>query len=294
MRNWLKGNVVVLTGASSGIGRQLCKLLILRYGAKVVGVGRNEEKMRSLETELGDYKQNFSYSLFDVSDEKAWQAFADDLKTKSLSPVLLINNAGAFPTFQRALNVATETTEYIMRVNYFSAVYGVNAVAPIMSGVDKKKPYIVNICSSASLCSVAGTGAYTASKGALKGYTETLALDEKSRLHVGLVCPGVTGTELFSNDENTKNSALEKIATSPEKTSRRSGLGREINELYCKNYARKRTLSYSLGNEKIPLKSIYQRFYRQKIKESAHGNDMHPKSLSNFWGAYYRRGYVFI
>lgn len=221
MRNWLKGNVVVLTGASSGIGRQLCKLLILRYGAKVVGVGRNEEKMRSLETELGDYKQNFSYSLFDVSDEKAWQAFADDLKTKSLSPVLLINNAGAFPTFQRALNVATETTEYIMRVNYFSAVYGVNAVAPIMSGVDKKKPYIVNICSSASLCSVAGTGAYTASKGALKGYTETLALDEKSRLHVGLLCPGVTGTELFSNDENTKNSALEKIATSPEKMAKK-------------------------------------------------------------------------
>lgn len=221
MRNWLKGNVVVLTGASSGIGRQLCKLLILRYGAKVVGVGRNEEKMRSLETELGDYKQNFSYSLFDVSDEKAWQAFADDLKTKSLSPVLLINNAGAFPTFQRALNVATETTEYIMRVNYFSAVYGVNAVAPIMSGVDKKKPYIVNICSSASLCSVAGTGAYTASKGALKGYTETLALDEKSRLHVGLVCPGVTGTELFSNDENTKNSALEKIATSPKKMAKK-------------------------------------------------------------------------
>ncbi len=221
MRNWLKDNTVVLTGASSGIGRQLCKILILRYGAKVVGVGRNEEKMRSLEMELGYYKQNFSYSLFDVSDEKAWRAFVEDLKRKSLSPVLLINNAGAFPTFQRALNVATETTEDIMRVNYFSAVYGVNAVAPIMSGVNKKKPYIVNICSSASLCSVVGTGAYTASKGALKGYTETLALDEKSRLHVGMVCPGVTGTELFSKDENTKNSLLDKIATSPEKMAKK-------------------------------------------------------------------------
>ena len=221
MRNWLKNAVVVLTGASSGIGRQLCKILIARYGARVVGVGRNEEKMRSLQAELGDYKQNFSYSLFDVSDETAWRNFATELQEKGISPSVLINNAGAFPTFSRTLKTPIITTEEIMRTNFFSVVYSVNAIAPIMTPSDNKKPYILNVCSSASLCTVVGTSAYTASKCAMKGYTESLALDENARLRVGIIYPGMTKTDLFRKDENTNNSILDKVATSPKKMARK-------------------------------------------------------------------------
>jgi NAD(P)-dependent dehydrogenase (short-subunit alcohol dehydrogenase family) len=54
MKNWLQDKYVILTGASSGIGRELCKILIEKYHAKVSGVGRREEKMLSLLRELGD------------------------------------------------------------------------------------------------------------------------------------------------------------------------------------------------------------------------------------------------
>ncbi len=221
MRNWLKENTVVLTGASSGIGRQLCKILIMRYGATVIGVGRSEEKMRSLKAELKEHASRFSYRLFDVSDEQEWKSFASDLLAQNVAPVLLINNAGAFPTFARALSTPTQTTETILRNNFLSAVYAVKAIVPIMTGVAKKRPYIVNICSSASLCTIAGTSVYTASKCAMKGYTEALALDERERLRVGIIYPGTTKTDLFRKDENTQNSALDKIAVSPEKMAKK-------------------------------------------------------------------------
>ncbi|MBQ8686000.1 MAG: SDR family NAD(P)-dependent oxidoreductase [Clostridia bacterium] len=221
MRNWLQGNFVVLTGASGGIGRELCKLLVLRYGARVIGVGRNEEKMLSLQAELGVHAAAFSYRLFDVSDQGAWAAFKAYLHEQKIAPVLLINNAGAFPTFAKALDTDAETTERILKNNYLSAVYGVTALAPLLKGVGKKTPSVVNICSSAALCTVSGTAAYSASKAAMKGYTEALAMEEKDRLRVGIVYPGTTKTDLFRADEQTKDSALDIIATSAEKMAKK-------------------------------------------------------------------------
>lgn len=221
MKNWLKDKYIVLSGASGGIGRQLCKLLILKYQAKVVGIGRNEEKMRSLKAELGDRADNFTYRLFDVSEEQNWYAFKNWLTENQIAPSLLINNAGAFPTFSKVLDTPSDITDRIMRVNYFSAVYAVNALRPVLAGAEKIKPAIVNISSCAALCTVAGTGVYSASKAALKSYTEALAMEEKGRLYVGLICPGTTATELFDGDENTKDSALGYIAMPAEKMAKK-------------------------------------------------------------------------
>lgn len=212
MRNWLKNQHVILSGASGGIGRELCKILIVRYGANVIGIGRNEEKMRSLQAELGENASRFSYFLFDVSSREAWLHFKAQLLSQNISPRLLINNAGAFPTFEKTLQTEVKTFERIMQTNYFSIVYAVDALAPILSGEGKDKPAIVNIASSAALCTVCGTSAYSASKAAVKSYTEALAMEEKRRKYIGLICPGTTATELFAADENTKNSALDLIA----------------------------------------------------------------------------------
>ena len=209
MTNWLKDKYVVLSGASGGIGRELCKIFVQKYGAKVIGIGRNEEKMRSLQAELGE---NFSYSLFDVSVQNNWSNFAQWLCEREISPCLLVNNAGAFPTFARSMESGATTAERIIQNNYLSAVYAIDSLAPYIKGEGKHKPAIVNVASSAALCTVAGTGAYSASKSALKSYTEALQLEEKGRFYIGLIAPGTTATELFREDENTKNSALDKIA----------------------------------------------------------------------------------
>ena len=217
MRNWIKDKWIILTGASSGIGRELCKLLICRYGAKVVGIGRNEEKMQSLISALGENAKYFTYRLFDVSEIIAWGEFKEWLFAQNIVPVLLINNAGMFPRFAKTLDTDATIAEHIIRTNYLSIVNSVTTIAPILKGEGKDKPAIVNVASSAALCAVAGTAVYSASKGAVKGYTEALLLEEKGKKYVGIVYPGTTATDLFAGDENTKNSALDKIAMPAEK-----------------------------------------------------------------------------
>ena len=119
MRNWLHNETVILTGASSGIGRELCKILILQYGAKVIGIGRNEQKMQTLVAELGESAGAFTYRLFDVGEREAWKRFASDLQAQNVAPILLINNAGAFPAFQTALDSSVETLNRIMNTNFY-------------------------------------------------------------------------------------------------------------------------------------------------------------------------------
>jgi len=213
MKQNLQDKIVVLTGASSGIGREMTKIFVQKYGAKVVGIGRNTQKLQSLQEELGE---KFSYRAFDVSERNEWLAFAENLRLEKITPTLLINNAGVFPTFSRVEDTDAETLEKVLKTNFLSAVYGVDALKELIA----KEGGIVNICSSAALCTVVGTSSYSASKAAMKAYTEALMLEEKDR-YVGLIFPGTTATELFRNDEKTKNSALQIIAMSPKKMAKK-------------------------------------------------------------------------
>ncbi len=213
MKNWLREQWVVLTGASSGIGRELTKILISKYHAKVLGIGRNEEKMRSLKEEFGE---RFDYLLFDVSQKENWAEFARSLRESSRRPILLINNAGIFPPLQRTETLTEETLIHTLQTNFLSSFYAIESLSPLL---EKKKSGIVNICSSAALCPVVGSAAYSASKGALKAYTEALQL-EKQR-YVGLFFPGATATNLFRSDEKVQGSAMNKIASSPVRMARK-------------------------------------------------------------------------
>ncbi len=211
--NYLQNKRVLLTGASSGIGKEMSKLLIQKYGASVIGIGRNEDKLRALQEELGE---KFSYQVMDVSVKENWGNLAQKLKTEGAGIDLLINNAGIFPQFERVENMTSEQIQAVMNVNFYASVYAVEALLSVLG----RKGGIVNICSSGALCTVVGTSAYSASKSAMKGYTEALALEERER-YVGLIFPGTTATELFRNDENTKNSALDLVAMPAQKMAKK-------------------------------------------------------------------------
>ena len=215
MRNWLKNKWIVLSGASSGIGRELAKRLIVKYGAYVYGIGRSEEKMLSLKAELGENADRFSYALFDVGQKTAWQGFVESLRAQNIRPVLTVNNAGAFPSFGRFEDLGSETVEKILQTNFLSAVYSAETMLPYAQGG------MVNICSSSALCPVVGTVAYSASKSALKGFTEALALEYRGRAYIGIFYPGTTATELFRGDKQTDNSVLQKVAMSPKKMAKK-------------------------------------------------------------------------
>ena len=212
MKNWLYNQTVILSGASGGIGKELAKLLITKYSANVIGIGRSEEKMIALQNELGEFSHAFSYRLFDVAKKECWQSFAKELDEKKIRPTLLINNAGIFPALQKACFSPSTLAEKVLQTNYLSAVYAVEALSPLLVGNGKYLPAIVNVSSSAALCTVVGAGFYAASKSALKGYTEALQLEEKGKKYVGIVYPGTTATDLFRDDTNVQNSAMGMIA----------------------------------------------------------------------------------
>lgn len=207
MKNsWLYGKTVVLSGASSGIGREMTKILIKTHNCKVLGIGRNEEKMKSLKQELVDKSENFSYYLFDVAVNKNWLDFAKEITEKDIKIDVLINNAGQLPPFNKFDNYSIEDCENIMKINYFSNIYSIKALIDIIR--KSETPAIINISSSASLCAMPGISIYTASKGALKNFTESLIAEEKGKIYVSLICPGFTKTDIFRNQTVKTSSKL--------------------------------------------------------------------------------------
>ena len=220
-KTWFTGEYVIVSGASRGIGKEVCLILIKKYGAKVVGIGRDEEKMQQLVAQLGEDRDKFTYRLFDVGVQENWLSFKEWLLQEGISPVLIVNNAGAFPTFNRADKTDVSVYEQLLKVNYLSCVYSVNALLPIVKKPEKGLGGIVNVSSSAALCSVVGTAPYSATKAAVKGFTEALAMENKGKYYVGIIYPGTTATDLFKGDKNTDDSILYKVATKPEKMAKK-------------------------------------------------------------------------
>lgn len=199
--DWLSGKTVIVTGASGGMGAGIAATLIKKHGCRVVGVARSEPKMLKFIEELGPtYAEQFSYKLFDVSVKENWEKFAEELKEEGLRPSVLINNAGILPKFKRFDRYSDEEIERAMNINFFSCIYSVKTLLPML--MEENDPGIINIDSSAALMTLAGTSMYSASKAALKGFTEALRVEFRGKCYVGLVCPGFTKTDIFRDQKN--------------------------------------------------------------------------------------------
>ncbi|MDE6751634.1 MAG: SDR family oxidoreductase [Eubacterium sp.] len=198
MSCWLNGKTCIVTGASGGMGAGIAAALIKKHGCNVIGIARSEPKMKKFIDELGpSYAEQFTYKLFDVSKRENWQNFAAELAENGIQPDVLINNAGILPKFKRVDKYDVEEIENVMNINFYSAVYSIKELMPFL--LKSKNGAVINIDSSASLMSLAGTSSYSASKAALKAFTEAMREEYRGRLYVGLVCPGFTKTDIMRN-----------------------------------------------------------------------------------------------
>ena len=196
-KNWMNNKTVIITGASGGMGKGVAERLIKEHGCTVIGIARSEEKMKKVVEELGDYADKFSYQLFDVAVEKNWLDFVDYLNENNIKPDILINNAGILPKFDRFQNYTVEYIEKAMNINFYSAVYSIHALLPLL--LESPAPAIINVDSSAALMTLAGTSMYSASKAALIGFTKALAKElGPSNITVNCICPGVIATDMNS------------------------------------------------------------------------------------------------
>ena len=200
--NWLNNKTVIITGASSGIGRGIAVKLIKEYNCRVLGIARSEEKMKSLANELGSYAEKFSYLLFDVSERNNWKDFAEYIKQNGIKPDVLINNAGILPEFKNAEYCSLDEIEKTININFYGAVYSMKELLTVI--LESPAPAIINIDSSAALMPIAGTSVYSASKAALKAYTEAVREELRGRCYVGVICPGFTKTDIFRSQNLTE------------------------------------------------------------------------------------------
>ena len=206
---WYDYTTVIITGASSGMGKGLAERLIRDHGCNVIGVARTESKLQAFKEELGNLGHKFTYYPFDVSVKENWDNLAEKLKEEGIQPDILINNAGILPKFNRFSKITLDDVNHTMQINFFSSLYAIDALLPTI--LKSKTPGIVNIASSAALCSLAGTSIYSASKGALKSFTDALREEHRKDCYVGLVCPGFTKTDIFRNQDKTSDNAMKAL-----------------------------------------------------------------------------------
>lgn len=219
-RTYLYGARVIVTGASDGIGKEIVRLLVGRFNCIVLGIARGKDKLAALKTELGE---NFDYIAGDVTDKSLWERIAGKFDDEPYS--VLVNNAGIMPPFTVALDQTDEELRRVIEVNYFAPVTATRILLPRMKAAFPH-PVVVNVCSSSALCPLAATSAYSASKSALKAFTEALAAEERGRTYVLCVFAGFTKTSLFRDSDGFfAEKKVAKISSTPQKTAKKIACG---------------------------------------------------------------------
>src|ERR671935_1383811 len=200
----------VVTGASSGIGERTARRLA-RDGWRVLLVARREERLQLLSDELRDS----AYLPVDLTDSDApdrVRARVDELWGRL---DLLVNNAGSS---ERAAfgDGGYENVRKVMEINFDAVLRLTEALLPVLRA--SAPSAIVNVSSIAGRVGRAKTGAYSASKFALAGWSECLRMEEKAHgVHVGLVLPGFVSTEGFPQEQLTRSARTRWIVSTPDK-----------------------------------------------------------------------------
>jgi short-subunit dehydrogenase len=191
-----KDRVILITGASNGIGRQLAIDLAAR-GAIVAGCGRSIERLRDTLKEVRRSSPSSAMIGCDVGDAEQVHGMVDKIIGDYGKIDILVNNAGI--GMRRPFGETDlKTIEDITRINYLGAVYCAKAVLPSM--IARRAGHIVNVSSGAGLIGTLNMAAYCASKFALNGWSESLYHELKPLgIQVSIVCPGPVATE-FSRD----------------------------------------------------------------------------------------------
>jgi len=186
------GSVAVITGASRGIGRAVARAAAKR-GAQVGLISRSQDELDAVLKEVGG---RGAVSIADVGRRDDIERAVRELEG-ALGPVdILVNNAGigAYTAF---VEEDVETFERLMRVNFLGTIYAMKAVLPGM--LARGKGHIVNVASIAGRIGAPFEAAYSASKFAVVGLSEAVAIEVGTKgVGISLVNPGPVATEFFS------------------------------------------------------------------------------------------------
>lgn len=197
MTRYFKDKVIVITGASSGIGMAAAKTFF-RYGAKLALAARSLDKMEALAIDLNDDGSRILCLKTDVSVEADCRRLIDETVRRFGKIDILINNAGIS---MRApfKDAKLDVLKRLMDVNFWGTVYCTKFALP---EILKSNGSIVGVISTAGYAGLPGRTGYVTSKFAVRGFLETLRMEHlNDDIHVMVFAPGYTAS-------NVRNAAL--------------------------------------------------------------------------------------
>jgi len=220
--SFLSDGVAVVTGAGSGIGRALAQQLATAGSALAIA-DIDEAGLAETTRLLGKKDALVTATVLDVADEAGVSAFAEEVSRRHGRVTLVINNAGVAleGTFEE---ISLDDFRWLMNINFWGVVYGVKYFLPMLKR--EQRAHIVNISSVFGLIAPPGQPAYSASKFAVRGFTECLRHElAGTQVHVCCVHPGGIRTAIARRARigaGVKRTGLEEKAARFEKLFRTS------------------------------------------------------------------------
>ncbi|MCK8490428.1 SDR family oxidoreductase [Spirosoma sp. RP8] len=221
MENGIKGKVVAITGASSGIG-EATALLLAERGAAVVLGARRVDRLAALNAQIKSAGGEVAYVVSDVK-RKADLASLVTLACERFGKLdVLINNAGV-SQLSRIDELDVEGWEEMIDINLKGVLYGIAAALPVFS--QQGSGHIINVISTSGIKIVPMQGVYAATKNAVRTLSEALRQESNGRWRVTGISPGFVRTEFASKIKNPSMRAAitersETVAISPDAVAR--------------------------------------------------------------------------
>ena len=191
----LKGKTVAITGASQGIGKAISEVFC-EARANLILLSRNESKLKENQKRLmaievgGKPTSNVKYFVLDVSKPEEVEKVFKEIGNVDI----LVNNAGIYFT-SAVIDMDIKKWKELLDINLDGAMYCTKAVLPKM--IKNKSGRIINISSTSGKHGEAFSSAYNASKFALIGFTQAIALEAaRNNITVNAICPGWTETQM--------------------------------------------------------------------------------------------------
>jgi len=194
----IKGKVIVITGASSGIG-EATALLLAERGAKVVLGARRLDRLEALATRISEAGAEASYAVTDVKRREDLSNLVKLACDRYGKLDVLINNAGIAPT-SLLDELRVEDWEEMIDVNIKGVLYGIAAALPVF----RKQGFghFVNTSSTAGLITKPTMSVYSGTKSAVRAISEGLRQEAGDKLRVTIISPGFVQTNLADSMTN--------------------------------------------------------------------------------------------
>jgi NADP-dependent 3-hydroxy acid dehydrogenase YdfG len=188
----IQNKVVIITGASSGLGEATARRLAAS-GAKLMLAARREDRLKELVTAIAESGGTATYRVTDVVDRAQVEALAKETLNTYGRIDVLINNAGLMP-LSPLDQVKVKEWDRMIDVNIKGVLYGIAAVLPTMR--QQKSGHIVNISSVAGHNVFASGVVYCATKHAVRAISEGIRLESNGEIRSTNISPGAVATEL--------------------------------------------------------------------------------------------------